>query len=100
MVVSFRVFKKASPNNKVTIYLGRRDFIDHVTESDPIDGVLLIDKEYLQGRQVNDKIRMAKYSALLILALVYEILNHASKNCLLYRSKRIKISSRDITDYI
>ena len=52
MVVSFRVFKKASPNNKVTIYLGRRDFIDHVTESDPIDGVLLIDKEYLQGRQV------------------------------------------------
>ena len=53
MVVSFRVFKKASPNNKVTIYLGRRDFIDHVTESDPIDGVLLIDKEYLQGRQVN-----------------------------------------------
>merc|ERR1712156_9930 len=52
MVVSFRVFKKGSPNNKVTIYLGRRDFIDHVTESDPIDGVLLIDKEYLQGRQV------------------------------------------------
>ena len=52
MVVSFRVFKKASPNAKVTIYLGRRDFIDHVTESDPIDGVLLIDKEYLQGRQV------------------------------------------------
>ena len=49
---------------------------------------------------VNDKIRMAKYSALLILALVYEILNHGSKNCLLYRSKRIKISSRDITDYI
>merc|ERR1712156_261866 len=52
MVVSFRVFKKGSPNNKVTIYLGRRDFIDHVTESDPIDGVLLIDKDYLQGRQV------------------------------------------------
>jgi len=52
MVVSFRVFKKGSPNNKVTIYLGRRDFIDHVTETDPIDGVLLIDKEYLQGRQV------------------------------------------------
>ena len=49
---------------------------------------------------VNDKIRMAKYSALLILALVDEILNHGSKNCLLYRSKRIKISSRDITDYI
>merc|ERR1712062_169296 len=52
MVVSFRVFKKGSPNNKVTIYLGRRDFIDHVTETDPIDGVLLIDKDYLQGGQV------------------------------------------------
>ena len=57
MVVSFRVFKKASPNNKVTIYLGRRDFIDHVTESDPIDGVLLIDKEYLQGRQVHCRLK-------------------------------------------
>ena len=52
MVVSFRVFKKASPNGKITIYLGRRDFIDHVTESDPVDGVLLIDKDYLQGKQV------------------------------------------------
>ena len=54
MVVSFRVFKKASPNGKVTVYLGRRDFIDHVTESDPVDGVLLIDKDYLQGKQVRD----------------------------------------------
>ena len=52
MVVSFRVFKKASPNGRITIYLGRRDFIDHVTESDPVDGVLLIDKDYLQGKQV------------------------------------------------
>ena len=52
MVVSFRVFKKASPNGKITVYLGRRDFIDHVTESDPVDGVLLIDKDYLQGKQV------------------------------------------------
>ena len=52
MVVSFRVFKKASPNGKLTVYLGRRDFIDHVTESDPVDGVLLIDKDYLQGKQV------------------------------------------------
>jgi hypothetical protein len=52
MVVSFRVFKKASPNNRLTIYLGRRDFIDHVTECDPIDGVLLIDKDHLQGKQV------------------------------------------------
>ena len=52
MVVSFRVFKKASPNGKLTVYMGRRDFIDHVTESDSVDGVLLIDKDLLQGKQV------------------------------------------------
>lgn len=52
MVVSFRVFKKTSPNGRLTVYLGRRDFIDHVTESDPVDGVMLIDKDYLQGKQI------------------------------------------------
>lgn len=52
MVVSFRVFKKSSPNSKLTIYLGRRDFVDHVSETDPVDGVLLVDKDYLAGRQV------------------------------------------------
>ena len=45
MTVTFRVFKKASSNNKVTIYLGRRDFVDHVTGSDPVDGVLNVDRE-------------------------------------------------------
>ena len=44
MTVTFRVFKKASSNNKVTIYLGRRDFVDHVTGSDPVDGVLNVDR--------------------------------------------------------
>lgn len=52
MVVSFRVYKKTSPNGKMTIYLGRRDFVDHVSETDPVDGVLLVDKDYLAGRQV------------------------------------------------
>lgn len=52
MVVSFRVFKKSSPNSKLTIYLGRRDFVDHVSETDPVDGVLLVDKDYLAGRQI------------------------------------------------
>ena len=52
MVVSFRVYKKTSPNGKMTIYLGRRDFVDHVSETDPVDGVLFIDKDYLAGRQV------------------------------------------------
>ncbi len=53
MVVSFKVYKKTSPNGKMTIYLGRRDFVDHVSETDSVDGVLLVDKDYLAGRQVS-----------------------------------------------
>jgi len=46
------VFKKASPNGKITLYMGRRDFVDHVTSVDPVDGVIMIDTGYLQGRKV------------------------------------------------
>merc|ERR1712212_48068 len=52
MVVQFKVFKKASPNGKLTLYMGRRDFVDHVTSVDPVDGVLVVDTGYLQGRKV------------------------------------------------
>ena len=34
------------------MYLGRRDFVDHVTHVDPIDGVVLVDPEYLKDRKV------------------------------------------------
>jgi len=47
-----RVFKKGSPNGKITVYLGKRDFVDHVTHVDPIDGVVLVDPEYLKDRKV------------------------------------------------
>ncbi|XP_069941590.1 beta-arrestin-1 isoform X3 [Cherax quadricarinatus] len=47
-----RVFKKSSPNGKITVYLGKRDFVDHITHVDPIDGVVLIDPEYLKDRKV------------------------------------------------
>ncbi|XP_071494597.1 beta-arrestin-1-like [Diadema antillarum] len=43
-----RVFKKASPNGKITTYLGKRDYVDHMTHIDPIDGVVLIDPAYLR----------------------------------------------------
>jgi beta-arrestin len=43
-----RVFKKASPNGKITVYVGKRDFVDHVSEVDPIDGVILIDPSYFE----------------------------------------------------
>jgi len=52
MVVQFKVFKKTSPNSKLTLYMGRRDFVDHVTSVDPVDGVLVVDSGYLQGRKV------------------------------------------------
>uniref|UniRef100_A0AAV2J175 Beta-arrestin-1 n=1 Tax=Knipowitschia caucasica TaxID=637954 RepID=A0AAV2J175_KNICA len=47
-----RVFKKASPNGKLTVYLGRRDFVDHVDRVEAVDGVVLIDPEYLKERKV------------------------------------------------
>ncbi|XP_077401467.1 arrestin red cell-like [Vanacampus margaritifer] len=47
-----RVFKKTSPNCKLSVYLGKRDFIDHLDHVDTVDGVLLVDPEYLQDRKV------------------------------------------------
>uniref|UniRef100_A0A5F4WCF0 Beta-arrestin-1 n=1 Tax=Callithrix jacchus TaxID=9483 RepID=A0A5F4WCF0_CALJA len=49
---SYRVFKKASPNGKLTVYLGKRDFVDHIDLVDPVDGVVLVDPEYLKERRV------------------------------------------------
>uniref|UniRef100_A0A665ULD3 Beta-arrestin-1 n=1 Tax=Echeneis naucrates TaxID=173247 RepID=A0A665ULD3_ECHNA len=46
------LFKKASPNGKLTVYLGKRDFVDHVDLVEPVDGVVLIDPEYLKERKV------------------------------------------------
>lgn len=31
-----RVFKKSSPNGKITVYLGKRDFVDHISHVDPV----------------------------------------------------------------
>lgn len=36
-----RVFKKSSPNGKITVYIGKRDFVDHITSVDPIGGFIL-----------------------------------------------------------
>ncbi|XP_059498597.1 arrestin red cell isoform X1 [Stegostoma tigrinum] len=46
------VFKKSSPNCKLTVYLGKRDFVDHLDHVDPVDGVVLVDPEYLKDRRV------------------------------------------------
>ncbi|GLH00491.1 Arrestin homolog [Gryllus bimaculatus] len=52
MVFNFKVFKKVSPNGKITLYLGKRDFVDHITSVDPIDGVVLLESDYLSGRKI------------------------------------------------
>ncbi|KFB50714.1 AGAP006263-PA-like protein [Anopheles sinensis] len=52
MVASVKVFKKSAPNGKLTVYLGKRDFIDHTDYCDPIDGVIVLEEEYLRGRKV------------------------------------------------
>ncbi|KAG5193700.1 hypothetical protein JEQ12_020061 [Ovis aries] len=47
-----RVFKKTCSNGKLSIYLGKRDFVDHVDMVEPIDGVVLVDPDYLKGRKM------------------------------------------------
>uniref|UniRef100_A0A0N4Z0H8 Arrestin_C domain-containing protein n=1 Tax=Parastrongyloides trichosuri TaxID=131310 RepID=A0A0N4Z0H8_PARTI len=44
-----RVFKKTSPNGKITTYLGKRDFIDSGDHVDIIDGMVLLDEEYVNS---------------------------------------------------
>uniref|UniRef100_U5EXF4 Phosrestin-2 n=1 Tax=Corethrella appendiculata TaxID=1370023 RepID=U5EXF4_9DIPT len=51
MVYNFKVFKKCSPNGKVTIYMGKRDFVDHITAVEPIDGIIVLDDEYMRDRR-------------------------------------------------
>lgn len=51
MVVNFKVFKKCSPNGKVTIYLGKRDFVDHISGVEPIDGIIVLDDEYVRDQR-------------------------------------------------
>ncbi|KAL6445712.1 hypothetical protein ACFW04_000882 [Cataglyphis niger] len=53
MVANFKVYKKCSPNGKLAVYLGKRDFIDYLSDIEPIDGVVLVDQDYVDsGRKV------------------------------------------------
>ncbi|XP_058979923.1 phosrestin-2-like [Musca domestica] len=53
MVVNFKVFKKASPNNMITLYMNRREFVDSVTQVEPVDGIIVLDDEYVrQNRKI------------------------------------------------
>ncbi|KAK8403998.1 hypothetical protein O3P69_000213 [Scylla paramamosain] len=52
MVNAVKVFKKTAPNGKITAYLGRRDFVDNTSTTEPVDGVVVCDNDYLRGRKV------------------------------------------------
>uniref|UniRef100_A0A1A9VH66 Phosrestin-2 n=2 Tax=Glossina TaxID=44049 RepID=A0A1A9VH66_GLOAU len=53
MVVNFKVFKKVAPNNMVTLYMNRREFVDSITQVEPIDGIVVLDDEYVrQNRKI------------------------------------------------
>lgn len=51
MVVNFKVFKKCTPNGKITLYLGKRDYIDNISAVEPIDGVIVVDEEYIREKR-------------------------------------------------
>ncbi|XP_053179620.1 arrestin 3b, retinal (X-arrestin) [Scomber japonicus] len=47
-----RVFKKTSGNGHIALYLGKRDFVDHVDSVEVVDGVVKVDPAGLDGRKV------------------------------------------------
>jgi len=46
------VFKKSTPNGKVTVYIGKRDFFDHIEYCEPVDGVVLVDPDHVKEKTV------------------------------------------------
>nr|CAD7437807.1 unnamed protein product [Timema bartmani] len=49
--MDLRVFKKSAPNNKLTLYLASRDLVISEKKIDKLQGVLLVDPDYLQDRK-------------------------------------------------
>uniref|UniRef100_A0A668S2D8 S-arrestin n=1 Tax=Oreochromis aureus TaxID=47969 RepID=A0A668S2D8_OREAU len=52
LYVNFMFTKTLSFLLQVGVYMGKRDFVDRVDSVDPVDGVILVDPEALQGRKV------------------------------------------------
>ncbi|CAK1602646.1 unnamed protein product [Parnassius mnemosyne] len=52
MVYNFKVFRKCTPNGKHTLYMAKREFVDHISFVEPIDGVVMLDEEYVRARKV------------------------------------------------
>ncbi|NXI71518.1 ARRS protein, partial [Anseranas semipalmata] len=46
------IFKKSTRDKALTIYLGKRDFIDNIGNVEPVDGVVLVDPAMIKGKKV------------------------------------------------
>ncbi|XP_076232218.1 arrestin homolog isoform X2 [Calliopsis andreniformis] len=57
-ITNQRVFKKSSPNSKLTLYLASRDLIVSESKIDKLQGVLLVDPDYLQDKRVYGQITL------------------------------------------
>ncbi|XP_066246741.1 arrestin homolog [Euwallacea similis] len=55
---SQRVFKKSSPNSKLTMYLASRDLVVSQGKIDRLTGVLLVDPEFVDDRKVYGQITL------------------------------------------
>ena len=45
------IFKKSTRDKALTIYLGKRDFIDNIGSVEPVDGVVLVDPAMIKGKK-------------------------------------------------
>ncbi|KAL1490953.1 hypothetical protein ABEB36_011621 [Hypothenemus hampei] len=55
---SQRVFKKSSPNSKLTLYLSSRDLVVSNGKIDRLTGVLLVDPDFVDNRKVYGQITL------------------------------------------
>nr|XP_023030287.1 phosrestin-1-like [Leptinotarsa decemlineata] len=53
-----RVFKKVSPNQKLTLYLSSRDLVVSPNGIDRLQGVLLVDPEFVEDRKVYGQVTL------------------------------------------
>ncbi|KAL0276231.1 UNVERIFIED_CONTAM: hypothetical protein PYX00_003840 [Menopon gallinae] len=53
-----RVFKKSSPNNKLTLYLSSRDLSISDNKIDHLQGVVYVDPEYLEDKKVYGQVTL------------------------------------------
>lgn len=52
------MFKKTSPNGKLTLYLSSRDLVVSAGKIDKLQGVLLIDPEFVENRKVYGQVTL------------------------------------------